>query len=68
MHSLLNAVFCPTNADHPLKNEYLKGLAVLPSIHKDPFDRLLIATALEENLILITADESIQKYDVPWIW
>jgi len=36
--------------------------------HKDPFDRLLIATALAENLTIITTDESIHKYDVPWIW
>jgi len=45
-----------------------KGLAALPSIHKDPFDRLLIATAIEEHLTIITTDENIQKYDVPWIW
>ena len=51
-----------------IKNRHLKRLFGLPFIHKDPFDRLLIATALEENLTLITSDESIHKYDVPWIW
>ena len=51
-----------------IKNEYLKGLAILPSIHKDPFDRLLVATALVENLTIITADDNVRKYDVPWIW
>jgi PIN domain nuclease of toxin-antitoxin system len=51
-----------------IKNEYLKRLSVLPLIHKDPFDRLLIATALVENLTLITADENVRKYDAPWAW
>ena len=35
---------------------------------KDPFDRLIISTAVSENLTLITADENVQKYDVPWVW
>jgi len=51
-----------------IENEYLKRLSALPSIHKDPFDRLLIATALVENLTLITADNNIQKYNVSRIW
>jgi len=51
-----------------IKDEYLRKLAVLPSIHKDPFDRLLIATALVDNLTIITADENIRKYNVPWNW
>jgi PIN domain nuclease of toxin-antitoxin system len=51
-----------------IENDYLRILSVLPFIHKDPFDRLLIATALAENLTIITADESIYKYDISWIW
>jgi len=51
-----------------IENEYLHGLSVLPFIHKDPFDRLLISIAHAENLTVITTDENIQKYDVPWIW
>ncbi|MCL2772541.1 MAG: PIN domain-containing protein [Oscillospiraceae bacterium] len=46
----------------------MKKLADLPLIHKDPFDRLLISTALAEDLTIITADENIQRYDVSWIW
>lgn len=37
----------------------------LPLIHLDPFDRLLIAQALEEGLTLVTRDGLIQKYQVP---
>ncbi len=36
----------------------------LPLIHKDPFDRMLIAQAMIEKLVLLTRDESIAKYDV----
>ncbi|MCL2065772.1 MAG: PIN domain-containing protein [Candidatus Cloacimonetes bacterium] len=46
----------------------MKQLKNLPYIHNDPYDRLLIATAIAENLSFITADKDIQKYDVEWIW
>ena len=51
-----------------IEDEYLSRLSELPYIHKDPFDRLLISTALTEDLTIITIDENIQKYDVNWIW
>jgi PIN domain nuclease of toxin-antitoxin system len=51
-----------------IENEYLQKLSELPFLHKDPFDRMLIASALVENLTIITIDECIQKYDVLWIW
>jgi len=51
-----------------VEDEYLCNIITLPYIHKDPFDRLIISTALVENLVIITIDENIQKYDVHWIW
>ncbi len=36
----------------------------LPLIHRDPFDRMLVAQALAERLTLVTHDRLIQKYDV----
>ena len=51
-----------------IENMFLDELQNLPKIHKDPFDRLLIATAKASKLTLITADENIQKYDIDWIW
>ena len=36
----------------------------LPDIHKDPFDRMLIAQAIIEKLTLVTGDSLIPKYDV----
>ena len=40
----------------------------LPFIHRDPFDRLLIATAFAEDMTLITADSNIARYNVPQVW
>lgn len=51
-----------------VEREYLNVLADLKDNHKDPFDRLLIATAVTENLTIITADENINKYDLPVLW
>jgi PIN domain nuclease of toxin-antitoxin system len=42
--------------------------ATLPDHHKDPFDRMLIAHALFEELTLVTCDTDIRKYDVPTFW
>ena len=36
--------------------------ATLPSLHRDPADRFLIATAQEHNLVLLTPDPAIQQY------
>ena len=40
----------------------------LPNIHKDPFDRLLIAQAKENELTLITRDKNIPLYEIRTIW
>jgi len=51
-----------------LEREYLHLIPDLPEYHKDPFDRLLIATAKTENMTLITIDENIHKYDAACLW
>jgi PIN domain nuclease of toxin-antitoxin system len=51
-----------------IEREYISRLPDLPMIHRDPFDRMLIATALAGDLTLVTIDENIRKYDVPQIW
>jgi len=40
----------------------------LPLLHRDPFDGIIIATAMLEKMTIVTADENIQKYDVLWTW
>ena len=51
-----------------IKNDYLQKLLVLPFIHKDPFDRLLVATAITEDLTIMTIDENIHEHGVACIW
>jgi len=46
----------------------LEKLPTLPDFHKDPFDRLLIAQALNRNLTLITKDQFINKYPIKTLW
>ncbi len=38
-------------------------MILLDTIHGDPFDRLIIASAIEENLILFTEDRKIKLYE-----
>lgn len=52
----------------PMSAEHLLPLATLPMLHKDPFDRLLIAQARHEGMTIVTSDETIPKYDVRTIW
>ncbi|MBR5965040.1 MAG: type II toxin-antitoxin system VapC family toxin [Treponema sp.] len=52
----------------PIKAEHLDKLNDLPKHHKDPFDRLLIAQALAENLCIITRDQTIPQYDIKTLW
>lgn len=46
-----------------LQPAYLQQLEDLPFHHKDPFDRLLIASAMAEDLTLISADRHFQAYE-----
>ena len=46
----------------------LCAAAELPLIHRDPFDRIIIATALREQLTVLTSDRTIALYPVATIW
>lgn len=37
-------------------------MGALPWVHRDPFDRLLVAQAIEEGLTLLTADATLKRY------
>jgi PIN domain nuclease of toxin-antitoxin system len=43
-------------------------VATLPLLHRDPFDRILIAQTQIEQLTLVTADEILTKYGVSLLW
>ena len=51
-----------------LKRSLVYRAAELPTIHVDPFDRLLVSTALEEDCTLVTPDPAIAKYPVAVLW
>ena len=44
---------------------HVETAAALPFHHRDPFDRLLVAQALAEGLILVTSDKQLTRYGVP---
>lgn len=46
----------------PVSSRHAVALSGLPPIHADPFDRMLIAQALEEPMALITSDERLAAY------
>ena len=48
----------------PVLLPHVYGLAALPSHHKDPFDRLLIAQASLEGLTIVTSDAAFDAYEV----
>jgi len=52
----------------PLTNEAIYGVLGLPEIHRDPFDRLLISTALDLGIPLISRDPFIQQYPLQVLW
>ena len=52
----------------PVEKQHVAMVETLPFHHRDPFDRLLVATAMLENMSILTADENIFKYDVPSVW
>jgi PIN domain nuclease of toxin-antitoxin system len=48
----------------PIHWKHARRAAVLPALHRDPFDRMLVAQALEEGLLLLTRDPLVQQYAV----
>ncbi len=51
-----------------IRTNHIRKLAVLPDLHKDPFDRILVAQAVAEGLTLATKDATLARYGVPVIW
>lgn len=49
----------------PILSEHAVTVVTLPPIHKDPFDRLLVAQAIVEGITLLTADIQVAKYPGP---
>ncbi len=52
----------------PISPDHVMAVERLPWHHRDPFDRMLIAQAQTEKLLLITKDEAFESYDIPQAW
>jgi PIN domain nuclease of toxin-antitoxin system len=52
----------------PIRAPHIRALAGLPDLHKDPFDRILVAQALAERLTLASKDAILVGYGVPLVW
>jgi len=48
-----------------ISSEHALAVESLPPIHKDPFDRLLVAQAIVEDVTLLTVDRNLAKYPAP---
>ncbi|WP_103174730.1 type II toxin-antitoxin system VapC family toxin [Paracoccus sp. SY] len=52
-------------AELPIAGRHCLGLSGLPALHADPFDRILIAQALAEGMMLLTSDARVAAYPGP---
>jgi len=52
----------------PIMTHHIKMVESLPLLHRDPFDRLLVATAKADGMTILTSDVNIHKYGVRHVW
>lgn len=52
----------------PITFEHTLELSTLEFLHRDPFDRLLIAQCRSEKLVIVTKDDNINRYNLKTIW
>jgi PIN domain nuclease of toxin-antitoxin system len=51
-----------------IRTPHIRALADLPDLHKDPFDRILVAQALSEQMTVASKDAVFALYGVPVVW
>lgn len=51
-----------------IEKTHCQRLLVLPHLHGDPFDRLLIAQMLTEGMVIMSADAKIRQYPIATVW
>lgn len=52
----------------PIELAHIRELGHLPANHGDPFDRMLVAQARCEGLVLVTADKALKTYPIELLW
>jgi PIN domain nuclease of toxin-antitoxin system len=63
--SLRRRLFDNGYAEIQMTGAHAVAIASLPPLHRDPFDRMLVAQAIVEGLTLVTADPALAKYPCP---
>jgi PIN domain nuclease of toxin-antitoxin system len=61
-NQLRQALLAEGFVELPIQPSHVVRVASLPWVHRDPFDRLLVAQALEEKMTLLTADKALKGY------
>lgn len=51
-----------------IRTSHVMALGRLPELHKDPFDRTLVAQAIVERMPLVTKDGRLQRYGIAVVW
>lgn len=52
----------------PISEEAALCVGRLPALHRDPFDRMLVAQAIAHGLVLLTSDAMLQQYPARTLW
>jgi PIN domain nuclease of toxin-antitoxin system len=70
----LGKLKCPTDLEEqlgrnrfselPVQLRHVRALRSLPDRHRDPFDRMLVAQAIADGLVIVTSDDRIRSYHV----
>lgn len=51
-----------------IRSSHMVALDRLPDLHKDPFDRIMVAQAITEGAAFVTKDSQLARYEVPIVW
>ena len=65
---LLEAIAADRFVEVPITARHAREAARLPALHRDPFDRMIVAQARLEGLVVITADSKIADYGAEVLW
>ena len=68
VHALYSGLLNGGYMEVPVFARHALAVEDLPDMHKDPFDRMLIAQAIGEGMKIVTADELVVKYPAPVIF
>lgn len=62
INSLIQEIHTSHFLELPVTSQHAAATLKLPDIHRDPFDRILVAQAITEPLVFLTADPQLEKY------